>query len=37
MAEAVRITPKDIFFDPRALLKCRWGCEDFFVGFVLID
>lgn len=24
------ISPQDIFFDIRALLKCRWGCEDFF-------
>jgi predicted metal-binding protein len=21
------IAPKDIFFDSRAILKCRWGCE----------
>jgi predicted metal-binding protein len=24
------ISPQDIAFDIRALLKCRWGCEDFF-------
>ena len=24
------ISPQDIIFDIRALLKCRWGCEDFF-------
>jgi len=24
------ISPQDIFFDIRAILKCRWGCEDFF-------
>ncbi|MFC1735860.1 DUF2284 domain-containing protein [Candidatus Hydrogenedentota bacterium] len=23
------ISPRDIFFDIRAILKCRWGCEDF--------
>lgn len=28
MANAVRITPKDIVFDVRSILKCRWGCED---------
>lgn len=21
--------PEQVFFDPRAVLKCRWGCEDF--------
>ncbi len=30
MAEAIMISPQDIFFDIRAILKCRWGCEDFF-------
>jgi predicted metal-binding protein len=29
MVNARLITPQDIFFDIRALLKCRWGCEDF--------
>jgi predicted metal-binding protein len=24
------ISPQDIIFDIRAMLKCRWGCEDFF-------
>ena len=24
------ISPQDIIFDIRAILKCRWGCEDFF-------
>ena len=24
------ISSQDICFDIRALLKCRWGCEDFF-------
>jgi predicted metal-binding protein len=23
------ISPQDIFFDIRAILKCRWGCDDF--------
>ncbi|MGO9118633.1 MAG: DUF2284 domain-containing protein [Desulfomonilaceae bacterium] len=27
---AKMISPKNIFFDIRAMLKCRWGCEDFF-------
>ena len=30
MVNAKLISPKDIFFDIRAILKCRWGCEDFF-------
>jgi len=30
MENAVLIKPEDIFFDLRAVLKCRWGCEDFF-------
>lgn len=30
MLNAKLITPDDIFFDIRAILKCRWGCEDFF-------
>jgi predicted metal-binding protein len=30
MVNAVLISPQDIFFDIRAILKCRWGCEDFF-------
>jgi len=24
------ISPQDICLDIRAILKCRWGCEDFF-------
>jgi predicted metal-binding protein len=28
MRDALHISPQDIFFDIRALLKCRWGCED---------
>lgn len=30
MLHAKLITPQDIFFDIRALLKCRWGCEDYY-------
>ena len=30
MIDAKIITPKEICIDIRALLKCRWGCEDFF-------
>jgi len=29
MVNAMIIPPLDIFFDIRAILKCRWGCEDF--------
>jgi predicted metal-binding protein len=28
--DARLISPQDICFDIRAILKCRWGCEDFF-------
>jgi predicted metal-binding protein len=34
MMKAMIILPKEIFFDIRAILKCRWGCEDFFQGSV---
>ncbi len=30
MLQAQLITPQEISFDIRALLKCRWGCEDYF-------
>jgi predicted metal-binding protein len=30
MIDATIITPHDICFDIRAILKCRWGCDDFF-------
>jgi predicted metal-binding protein len=30
MKNAVTLSPQDIFFDIRAILKCRWGCEDYF-------
>jgi predicted metal-binding protein len=30
MVDAKLITPDDIYFDIRAILKCKWGCEDFF-------
>lgn len=26
--QALVISPEDIFFDRRVILKCRWGCED---------
>jgi predicted metal-binding protein len=29
MANSLLITQADIFFDIRAILKCRWGCEEF--------
>ena len=29
MVNVKLISPEDIFFDIRAILKCRWGCEDF--------
>jgi len=28
MTDAVIITPRDICFDIRAILKCLWGCEN---------
>ena len=30
MVNAKLIMSEDIFFDNRAMLKCLWGCEDFF-------
>jgi len=30
MINAGIISADDIIFDIRAILKCRWGCEDFF-------
>lgn len=30
MLDAKLISPQDIVFDIRAILKCRWGCEDYF-------
>lgn len=29
MSGAVLLKPDQVFMDPRAILKCRWGCEDF--------
>ena len=34
MLNARLISSKDIFFDIRAILKCCWGCEDFFQGSI---
>ncbi len=28
MVHAKVISPQDIFFDVRAILKCRWGCNE---------
>ncbi len=28
MTSARQITPDDVVFDIRAILKCRWGCEE---------
>ena len=30
MVDARLITSEDIVFDIRAVMKCRWGCEDYF-------
>lgn len=30
MTGAAIIKPEQVVMDPRAILKCRWGCEDFF-------
>ena len=37
MIDAKIISPRDIFFDIRAILKCRWGCEDFFENNIRCD
>jgi predicted metal-binding protein len=29
MVNALLINPGDVFFDRRAVLKCRWGCEEY--------
>jgi predicted metal-binding protein len=29
MVNALLIKPSDVFFDRRAVLKCRWGCEEY--------
>ena len=28
MEDAVLITPQQVYFDKRVILKCRWGCES---------
>lgn len=30
MLDAILISPRQICFDIRAILKCRWGCQDYF-------
>jgi len=30
MVDAKIVGPDEIFFDVRATMKCRWGCEDYF-------
>ena len=30
MVNAVIFSPQDIFFDVRAILKCRWGCNEYY-------
>jgi predicted metal-binding protein len=37
MVNALIISPQDICFDIRAILKCRWGCEDFFHRTIRCD
>jgi len=37
MANAMIISPKDIYFDIRAILKCRWGCDDYFPESIRCD
>jgi predicted metal-binding protein len=37
MVSAKLISPQDIFFDIRAILKCRWGCEDFHRNSIRCD
>lgn len=34
MLDARCISPQDVVFDIRAILKCRWGCEDYFQGSI---
>ncbi len=29
MVDALLINPTDVFFDIRAILKCRWGCDEY--------
>ena len=37
MVDALIVSPDQISFDIRALLKCRWGCEDFYPGNIRCD
>jgi predicted metal-binding protein len=37
MNNAKIISSDEIFFDIRAIMKCRWGCEDFFNRTIKCD
>jgi predicted metal-binding protein len=37
MVDALIVSSDQISFDIRALLKCRWGCEDFRPGNIRCD
>ncbi len=37
MVAARVISPSQISFDIRAILKCRWGCEDYFQHSIRCD
>jgi len=37
MVDALIVSPNQISFDIRAILKCRWGCEDFRPGNIRCD
>jgi len=37
MVDALIVPPNQISFDIRAVLKCRWGCEDFHPGNIRCD
>jgi predicted metal-binding protein len=37
MVDALIVSSDQISFDIRAILKCRWGCEDFRLGNIRCD
>jgi predicted metal-binding protein len=37
MVDALIVSPDQISFDIRAILKCRWGCEDSLPGNIRCD